>query len=247
MVQTGAYSRAGALDWVPSRSLELCSGACGPRLFRGRFGELPQLDRGFVDSNTTMVTVSIGGNDSGFIPVLMSCVSPTPCAPTDPNADPTRAKIVGPVRSSLMTVLSEIRRKAPHARIFLMGYPHLVEGDGKTPMCLPFVYNTEAAYMNKMTDLLARTEEEVVDEFNRQRGRRVAFYVDPRPDFEGHEACTGTPYIRGYELEKTPGENPSNDPLSGGRPASQQTLHPNIDGAAAYSRSFERALRAGRP
>ena len=41
---------------------------------RGQYGELSQLDKGFLDADTTLVTFSIGGNDSRFADVIAECI-----------------------------------------------------------------------------------------------------------------------------------------------------------------------------
>ncbi|MFC9817414.1 GDSL-type esterase/lipase family protein [Streptomyces virginiae] len=37
-------------------------------------GELPQIQKGYLDQNTTLVTISIGGNDSRFTDVITACM-----------------------------------------------------------------------------------------------------------------------------------------------------------------------------
>ncbi len=40
----------------------------------GQYGEVPQLESGYVDTDTTLVTLSIGGNDSNFSKVVSQCI-----------------------------------------------------------------------------------------------------------------------------------------------------------------------------
>jgi hypothetical protein len=98
----------------------------------GMFGEVSQLDKGFLDEHTTLVTLSIGGNDARFIPLLERCADPVSDCPNDMlngDAEPLRLSqpriLTDQVRPSVVTVLREIRRKAPHAKVVLMGYPLL--------------------------------------------------------------------------------------------------------------------------
>ena len=56
-----------------------CSGAEMPDIFENgtHFGEVPQLDQGWLDENTTHVTISIGGNDAGFGDIIKGCMMST--------------------------------------------------------------------------------------------------------------------------------------------------------------------------
>jgi hypothetical protein len=40
----------------------------------GQWGEVTQLDAGYLDAATTLVTLSIGGNDIRFGPIVSSCI-----------------------------------------------------------------------------------------------------------------------------------------------------------------------------
>ena len=51
-----------------------------------QYGERTQLDRSFLDADTTLVTLTIGGNDVGFGPILKACIqSPGIWASHPPN------------------------------------------------------------------------------------------------------------------------------------------------------------------
>jgi hypothetical protein len=105
----------------------------------GQNGELPQLDQGFLDANTTLVTISIGGNDSRFSSILQSCIFNIVSADcktlkqdqdTSPLATAEPALINNDVGPNVGNVLSEIHYAAPNAQIVLMGYPELFSNQG---------------------------------------------------------------------------------------------------------------------
>lgn len=76
---TGTYTSVGELadtqDPVMDYHLIACSGARTYNILRyPENGELPQLDQGYLDQNTTFVPISIGGNDSRFSDVIQECL-----------------------------------------------------------------------------------------------------------------------------------------------------------------------------
>jgi hypothetical protein len=98
----------------------------------GQFHEISQIDSGALSVDTTLVTLSIGGNDSRFSDLAAACAA-TDCSDsgytfgddTQPLAQAEPALINGEVRLSIQDVLTDIRAKAPNAKIVLMGYPEL--------------------------------------------------------------------------------------------------------------------------
>lgn len=92
----------------------------------GRYGEGCQVNR--LNSNTSLVTMSIGGNDAGFANDLTSCYEnrlklhwSKPCSF---EAQSINQKIAG-IGPNLIADLRAMRARAPHARIILMTYPRL--------------------------------------------------------------------------------------------------------------------------
>jgi lysophospholipase L1-like esterase len=111
---------------VPYDILHLaCSGAVINNLTTGQYVERPQLDR-LADLAETkhidLVTVTIGGNDIGFVDLLTSCRFNPDCLAKLPSAmtkvDQTAARVLG-------QVLPAIEHAAPGARVVLVGYPRL--------------------------------------------------------------------------------------------------------------------------
>ncbi len=92
----------------------------------GRFGEGCQADR--VNASTSLITMSIGGNDAGFSDDLKSCYEnraklhwSNACSYEGPDID---AKIAGIV-PNLIADLKALSERAPHARIIVITYPML--------------------------------------------------------------------------------------------------------------------------
>src|SRR5947209_814434 len=93
----------------------------------------PQLDA--LEAATAIVTLQIGGNDIGFAELVASCISLLPIgAPctvgyTAGGGDEISRRIsaTGP---KVAAVLAEIHRRAPGARVFVVGYPSILSEAG---------------------------------------------------------------------------------------------------------------------
>ncbi|WP_242884296.1 golvesin C-terminal-like domain-containing protein [Actinomadura litoris] len=241
-------------DWDPSVDYQFiaCSGAetkhvlpesvSGPRgSGRSHFGELPQISQGYLDNNTTLVTLSIGGNDAGFSDIVKKCIygslglcqNSTLEGDDKPLKDAEPERINGSVRQAIEVVLSAIHKYAPNARIVLMGYPRLWDGDGQ---CIPGIGTSEAPWMNDMADVLAGAMKTASE--NATRAGAPTWFSDPRARFAGQAVCGDPETVHGIVLDKTPGDDPSLLP-----PNSAQSFHPKIDGTAHYAAALNETLR----
>ncbi|MFJ8041463.1 SGNH/GDSL hydrolase family protein [Kitasatospora sp. NPDC096147] len=93
----------------------------------------PQFDA--LSPETRLVTLGIGANDAGFMEVLTRCglASLTgkgcPAEFTGPGgADEVSGRIAA-AGGNLGTALAELKRRAPQARVFVVGYPELFPPD----------------------------------------------------------------------------------------------------------------------
>lgn len=209
-----------------------------------QYGELPQVDQGYLDENTSLVTLSVGGNDARFGDVIKQCVyaavtsvcqNSTMADDNKPLREAEPALIRGAVRASLVTVLKEIRKRAPNARIILMGYPILVENPGieSCPQDLD-LDDSEVQWMAEMGDLLA--QQMAVAAAEATAAGAPTTFADPRARFRGKGICGSPEMIHSLVADKTPG-----DP-SGLVPPSAQSFHPTIDGNAIYADVLNAAL-----
>ncbi|MFE5539412.1 GDSL-type esterase/lipase family protein [Streptomyces sp. NPDC056519] len=257
-------TRADAWDPSLDHQLIACSGARTKHLMPsgpppgkpapGQYHEVSQLDRGFLDKNTTLVTLSIGGNDAEFGKVVEACaksfVDDCQDTPLDAKADPRPLRVTAPelvrdtVVPSVDTVLRAIHERAPNARIVLMGYPRLISDEGK---CLRLVVNNgaelkigisekETAWLNESADYLDDRLNERVTALAAELGAPIAM-ADPRTDLQGKGVCGDPESIHGVILGKTEGEDP--DKMG----PSQQSFHPNRRGTPLFADALNRTLR----
>ena len=103
----------------------------------GPYGEGCQANR--VNANTSLITMSIGGNDAGFADDLKSCYENRAklhwSQACSYEAQTINTKIAG-IKPNLIADLKALHARAPHARIILITYPKLFRrpADGQRGM-----------------------------------------------------------------------------------------------------------------
>ncbi|MDH6574850.1 SGNH/GDSL hydrolase family protein [Kitasatospora sp. MAP5-34] len=163
----------------------------------------PQLDA--LSPATRLVTLGIGGNDVGFVDVLTVCAmedlrhslfggstgasaDQAPCRTHYTSAegqDQLRGK-VDTAGERLADLLREIGRRAPQARVYVVGYPALLPADPAD--CAQTLGRTVAP--GDVGFLLA--EERGLNAMLEQRARAAgAVYVDTFAPSVGHDMCSG--------------------------------------------------------
>ena len=133
---------------------------------------------GAITPDTELVTINIGGNDAGFADVMTDCNlgSDDSCVSRNQEA---QAFAQSELPGRLDGVYTEIRNRAPNARVIVMGYPHIYTLNGE---CSVGLSETKRAAINQSSDVLAEVT----------AGEAGAFgfdFVDARAAFSGHEIC----------------------------------------------------------
>lgn len=235
-----------------------CSGAVVDNLLpsasgskaQNQYAESTQLDRGFLDANTTLVTLSIGGNDVGFAPVIERCITGVPFFEgTCDNFPPTEGDFstvgeqvdaaLAALPGKVTNLLEEIHSKAPAAKVILLGYPTLFETGG---LCVGLVdYNRP--WMNDVSLRMNRALTKAAHD----AGTFVT-YESPQYRFAGHNLCTDNSGLRGFMLSATPGDASRliDIPGQGTVGLSAQSIHPNPYGTDLYAWVANNAVRATR-
>lgn len=192
-------------------------------------GNPPQLDA--LTPDTTLVTVSIGGNDVPFGEVVWTCGLKDLAVPLGSpcknhyqrsGTDELDAKVQA-VAPKIGAVLDGIRQRSPRARIVVVGYPTVMPdaGDG----CWPVVPISagDVPWLRDKVKLMNRLMAE-------QAAAHHALFVDTYTSSIGHDMCQapGVKWIEGVV------------PTSPAAP-----LHPNGLGATNQARQTLTALGAG--
>ncbi|ORB10971.1 SGNH/GDSL hydrolase family protein [Mycobacterium noviomagense] len=96
-------------------------------------GAPPQIEA--LNGSEALVTITIGGNDVGYVPLLMAASLPVPArlipkigGLLDRDA---RNEALGHVGDSLRAVGAAVRRRAPDARVLFIDYLTLLPPDGQ--------------------------------------------------------------------------------------------------------------------
>jgi lysophospholipase L1-like esterase len=117
-----SYTSGGSHIYQGSTAFVACSGATTTNLLTtGYGGEAAQV--GWLSNGTRLVTLTIGGNDVGFGPILRSCFFGNGCGDTAfPGLDATIQSMVGRLR----TVYTRLTFVAPLAKIVVLTYPQIL-------------------------------------------------------------------------------------------------------------------------
>ncbi|MCU1643777.1 MAG: hydrolase family protein [Nocardia sp.] len=181
----------------------------------------PQIDA--VTPDARLVTITIGGNDLGYVGALttLSCrnaLGPSACGGA---ATPATAADLDRVESALAEVVDTVRAKAPGATVMLVDYLPVLDARAETCATVPLAPNQAIALRSTYIGLLEATR--------RAADSTGATLVRTGGDESQHTACGLQPWVTGFELP---------NPMAGrGAP-----YHPNAFGMAAVADSVAAGL-----
>jgi lysophospholipase L1-like esterase len=140
-----------------------------------------------LDAGTTLVTITIGGNDAGFADVVFSCQfgSDSACAAA---VNRGRAFATAELPARLDRTYAAIRNRAPNAQLVVLGYPRLFELTRTCGLLGMSLY--KRTIINEGADLLAQV-------ISARAGVAGAAFVDTRSTFAGHGVCSARPWVNG--------------------------------------------------
>ncbi len=198
-----------------------CGGAVTDHLLHGgQFLQGPQIRA--ITPQTRLVTITVGGNDVGYIGDLSMLAAR--------NSGSLFGRLVrqfwgGPkspqdrrfpaLYRNLVSLIAAIRTAAPNARIVVATYPTLLPATGTCPVL--GLTAAEATMMRTVGDRLADTTRAAA-------AKSGAILVDMHRLGVGHDACSADPWTRGW--------------TNGGI----APFHPTQRGAVATARAIDRAL-----
>ncbi|MEU9357878.1 hypothetical protein AB0D35_07150 [Streptomyces sp. NPDC048301] len=221
----------------------------------GQFKEINQVNSGVLTPETTLVMLTLGGNDGGgFTNAMMDCAG----IGTNCNEDPaflTKYKgiIDQTMIPNLSSTLSDISLRAPNAQIVLMGYPELLSRTEKCAGSLYFMMPEVAALAELVNH--ADTEQEKLVGQLKAGGMKIA-YADPVDAFVGHAGCDDPEWINKIVIGPNgDGDFHQGDPVTkvtGSCTAdwlpegclSRESFHPKSDGTTGYANVMKSRLTA---
>src|SRR6476660_9515260 len=137
---------------------------------------------------TNYVSISVGGNDAGFADVLTECAQPGWMSNCDGAINTAQSFINATLPSRLATLYSGIRSRAPYARVVVVGYPRIFNGQD----CNAFTWFSpaEESRLNQTADLLN-------SRLAAAASAAGFSFADPTSRFVGHAVCDADEWING--------------------------------------------------
>jgi hypothetical protein len=163
---------------------------------------------GALTASTTDVTITVGGNDIGFVDVITECALPSWASHCFKAIRDARRATRHVLPGRLDTLYDDIATGAPGAKVVVVGYPRLFNGHDCSP--LTFFSRKEIERLNASADLLDQT-------IGTRADAHGFDFVDPRSAFVGHALCDADPWLNNltYPVE--------------------ESFHPKVAGQAAYA------------
>ncbi|MFJ9894288.1 SGNH/GDSL hydrolase family protein [Streptomyces sp. NPDC091280] len=189
-----------------------------------------------LSSDTRLVTIGIGGNDIGFGKLLKRCVAMgalyqltgsgkyftfTEDAPCARDAGPV-AKKIATAGDRLSRILTEVKRRAPEARVYVVSYPAILPADsadcGRGMSLAP----GDVTYLRE-------TEQQLNTALRQRASEAGVSYVDTYTPSTAHNACA-------------PKDTRWIEPLAPQNPAAP--VHPNARGERGMAEAVLREVRS---
>lgn len=189
---------------------------------RGGTSTRPQLDA--IDEHTQLITVTMGGNDAGTFPGILTVCTDFYNASDDVCSGFVKSRLPGmldEVQDSVERGLTDIRRKAPQATILMVGYLRVSPDTGGC---------AELGTTGRRTKLEARAEQRLDQTLASAAKVSGVGYLSLRKVSKGHDVCAGDDaWVNGLK------------PAGGtGAP-----LHPNADGMRGAAGAIVERLERG--
>ncbi len=183
---TNAYPEQWAAANSPASFVSVaCAGATTSVVISGQASAL--------SAATTLVSITIGGNDAGFSSVMETCVlhSTSTCLSAVATA---RDFVTRQLPARLASTLQAIRQRAPSARIVVLGYPDLYDLS-KSGSCIGLSTQDRTA-LNGGADALDSALGAAVT----AAADRNIVYADVRGQFAAHEICDSGRWLHSVDL-----------------------------------------------
>ena len=180
---TKAYPEEWAAQNAPASFVSVaCSGATTADVLSSQVSAL--------SGSTTLVSITIGGNDAGFATVMETCVlSPTSsCLQAVSKAE---TFVADDLPARLDATLAKIAADAPNARVVVLGYPELYDLS-KSGSCIGLSTSDRTALNQGADDLDSA--------LSIAAARHGDVFADVRGQFAGHEICDSGGWLNAVDI-----------------------------------------------
>jgi lysophospholipase L1-like esterase len=190
------YSSSGSCDRSPNAYSVLWDSANAPSSFTfdacsgATTADVVNTQVAVLSSSTTLVSLTIGGNDVGFSSTMESCVleSTAACVSAVSSAE-YKATTVLP--GELDSALNAIKSHAPSARVVVMDYPELYDLS-QSSTCIG-LSTTDRTDLNQAADVLDGVIQAAA-------ARHGDVFGDVRSAFSGHEICDSDSWLHSVNV-----------------------------------------------
>jgi lysophospholipase L1-like esterase len=164
-----------------SFTFDACSGATTSTVISSQLSSL--------STSTTLVSITIGGNDVGFSSIMETCIldSTSSCESAVSQAEQYATTTLP---GSLSTLFADIKADAPNAKVVVLDYPDFY--DTSVSLCLGLSSADHQALDNGINDL-----DGVIAT---AAGNAGFYFADVRTQFSGHELCDGAGWLNSVDI-----------------------------------------------
>jgi lysophospholipase L1-like esterase len=195
---TKAYPYLVAQAHAYTLNFQACSGATTSTVTSGQLGAL--------NTSTRYVTISVGGNDAGFSDVITECALPAWASDCAGKVNTANSFITNTLPGRLSTLYASIRSKAPSAKVVVVGYPRLFNGEDCN--AATWFSPDDESRLNATADLMN-------SKISAAASAKGFTFANPTSRFIGHAVCGSPEWLNGLS-------NPTSE-----------SYHPNVTGHAS--------------
>ncbi|BCJ41879.1 lipase 1 [Actinoplanes ianthinogenes] len=141
-----------------------------------------------MQSGADLVSITIGGNDAGFAPTVLTCLTSSD-ATCIAKVNAGKTYVANTLPGKLDAAYHAIRAKAPGAKVVVLSYPN--------------IFDTAAAFceMSATKRKALNSGAQALDDMIKSRVAAAGFtYSDVRDNFAGHGVCASKPYLNGLTI-----------------------------------------------
>jgi lysophospholipase L1-like esterase len=188
-------------------SFQACSGA--------KVSDVTSKQLGALSTGTAYVTISVGGNDARFSSVITECAKPGWMSNCGGAINTAQSYINNTLPGSLSTLYASIKSKAPNAKVVVVGYPRLFQGEDCNAGT--WFSPSEETRLNQTADLLN-------SKLSSAASAKGFGFANPTSAFIGHAVCDNIEWLNGLS-----------NPVS-------ESFHPNRTGHSSGYKPLVNAL-----
>jgi lysophospholipase L1-like esterase len=175
-----------------SLNFQACSGATTATVTSSQLGAL--------STGTKYVTMSVGGNDAGFSSVITNCALPAWSSDCAGKVSTANSFITNTLPGRLNTLYASIKSKAPNAKVVIVGYPRLFNGEDCN--AATFFSPDDESKLNATADLLN-------SKLSAAAAAKGFTFANPTSRFIGHAVCGDPEWLNGLSSPTSDSYHPN--------------------------------------